>query len=83
MKEYKTSIVEVEEQIFDSITCDVCKKKYTENEDDFEIQEFQCIHFRGGYGSIFGDGVEMECDICQHCLNTKLGDFLVSKDERF
>ena len=53
-----------------SVTCDVCKKKYT---DTMDIQEFQHIRFYGGYTSVFGDGALVECDICQHCLKKKLG----------
>lgn len=54
-----------------SITCDVCKKEYfydADDKSDIEIQEFHCIRLTGGYGSMFGDGMEIECDICQHCL---------------
>lgn len=50
-----------------NIQCDFCKKSFTEA-DDFELQEFLYIRFTGGYASVFGDGSEVECDICQHCL---------------
>jgi hypothetical protein len=48
-------------------TCDVCKTTY-DVEDYLEIQEFHSINFTGGYGSVFGDMVKVECDICQYCL---------------
>lgn len=72
-----------EKKITVSITCDVCKKTYNTNaleayatEDIFELQEFTHIKSNGGYGSVFGDGDDIECDICQHCLKEKLGDFI-------
>lgn len=52
-----------------AITCDACKTKY---EDEFEIQAFVCIAKTGSYGNIFGDGVFIECDICQYCLKERL-----------
>jgi hypothetical protein len=65
------------------VTCDICGKTYTfdadkkhENDDWIETQEFHYISFRGGYGSIFGDGDTVTCDICQHCLKDKLGEYL-------
>jgi len=54
-----------------SITCDVCKKEYLED-DRLETQEFTHIRHRGGYASVFGDEESIECDICQHCLNKLL-----------
>lgn len=51
--------------------CDKCHKQY--DIDTYEAQEFHHIHFTGGYGSIFGDGVEVECDLCQHCLKEFIG----------
>lgn len=57
----------------DKIQCDRCKILF----DDFiEIQEFLNIDFIGGYGSIFGDGSHVECDICQTCLQHLLGKAL-------
>ena len=54
-------------KILQSITCDICGKFYA-RDDYTEIQEFHTIHFTGGYGSVFGDGSEIDCDICQRCL---------------
>lgn len=53
--------------------CDCCHTSYDEI---FEMQEFLHINIMGGYSSIFGDGVNVECDICQRCLKKHLGNFL-------
>ena len=47
--------------------CDRCKRRAT-MEDIAEFQEFHHIHVTGGYGSIFGDGITVKVDLCQHCL---------------
>jgi hypothetical protein len=54
--------------------CDKCGKKHY-HEDILETQEFLHIKFTGGYGSIFGDMMLVECDICQHCLYEMIKDF--------
>lgn len=58
-----------------SVTCDVCKKTYTEA-NAMELQEFIHIQERCGYGSIFRDGDTIELDMCQHCLKDRLGEFV-------
>jgi len=61
------------------IECDICHKVFNceeDSDDVLEVQEFHHIEFRGGYGSIFGDESWVECDICQHCLKTALGQYL-------
>ena len=75
MIEYE--IETVEKKIPKSITCNVCKKKYYYGKDWEEVQEFLFIRERGGYGSIFGDDLSIEGDICQHCLKEKLGEYLI------
>jgi len=52
--------------------CDKCKKEIT---NFMEIQEMYFIKFQGGYDSVFGDGVEVECEICQDCLKEMIGEF--------
>jgi hypothetical protein len=79
MISYKTE--QVEQRLAETITCDVCKTTYDYEKDIMEIQEFHHIRFRGGYGSVFGDGAPMEADICQHCLKKSLGDCLRVGDE--
>lgn len=66
-----------EDSIPTDVICDVCKKSYSIEKDWEETQEFQHIYFEGGYGSIFGDGVKMKLDICQHCMKKILGEYLV------
>lgn len=67
-------------QEFDkTITCDICKKTFDASpygKDIFEVQEFIHIRAAGGYGSVFGDGEKISCDICQHCLKEKLGEYI-------
>lgn len=58
------------------IVCDVCKKEFDYNRDMWEYQEVVTVQLRGGFGSIFGDGAEYECDICQYCLEELLGKYL-------
>lgn len=67
MKITETIYKQVEEEILLFIKCDKCKKEY---DDPYEIQEFHHIDFVGGYGSIFGDMMHIEFDVCQHCLKT-------------
>ena len=61
------------------LKCDICGKEYPA--DDLETQEFQHIHFTGGYDSVFGDGTEVECDVCQHCLHKLIGEYCRLKPE--
>ncbi len=79
----------ITQKVIISIECDKCHKVYLNSEEEvidgqhhitamndmFEIQEFHHIKFTGGYGSEFGDGDKVECDICQHCLKEMIGSF--------
>ena len=62
---YLKKVVEVEEKEPISYVCDKCGKELT---DCMETQEMHLIRFTGGYASIFGDCVSIECDLCQECL---------------
>jgi len=64
-----------EDMVIKSVTCDICKMEVLAD-NPLELQEFHHINFIGGFNSIFGDGDEVSCDICQHCLKEKLGDYL-------
>lgn len=55
--------------------CDVCGMDL-KSADVFESQEAVQIHGVGGYGSIFGDGTEYYVDMCQHCFNKILGEYI-------
>jgi hypothetical protein len=61
-----------------SVQCDKCGKEYDAG--DLEVQEFHHISFCGGYASVFGDGTQVECDICQHCLYEMIGGFCRCKE---
>ncbi len=50
-----------------SCICDRCGKEFLVD-DVIEMQEFHHIRFTGGYGSVFGDEIKIECDLCQCCL---------------
>ena len=76
MKHTQRTTVQVDEVI--ALTCDVCKRRY---EDPNEIQGFIHLKKTGSYGSIFGDGTLIECDLCQHCFKDRLGEFLVLKQQ--
>lgn len=69
MKHYEP-ITRTENEII-AITCDACGRYF---QDQAELQAFVHIAKTGSYGNIFGDGVEISCDLCQHCLKERLGD---------
>ena len=78
----KCKMETVEVEVPTSVICDVCGKEYDCKEDVMEVQEFYHIAFKGGYGSIFGDGLAVKLDICQGCLKAKLGEYLkIDKEE--
>jgi hypothetical protein len=84
------------EEVVVAIQCDCCKKVYhaeetrfdekmgvaciTNQNDMWDLQEFHHIDFTGGYGSIFGDGTQVQCDICQHCLHKMISPFMRAVD---
>lgn len=78
MINYKTQ--SVEQKFQESITCNVCKSTYNCEKDWEDVQEFHHVRFRGGYGSVFGDGVAFRADICQHCLKELLGEYITEDD---
>jgi hypothetical protein len=69
---YKEKIVKVP----DKYKCDKCSKEFDVAIDWSESQEFHHINFIGGWGSIFGDGEEVKCNLCQYCLKELIGDYL-------
>lgn len=54
-------------------TCDRCATKV--GVEDMAHQEGHHIAFVGGYTSVFGDGVKVDCDLCQDCLKALIKDF--------
>lgn len=79
MKHSETETIEIDR--LKAVTCDICQTTYS---DGLEMQEFHHILTTGSYGSIFGDGTLIECDICQHCLMRLLGRYIRTEhqDER-
>ena len=75
MKWYKK---EIQEQLtIVALTCDRCDVHCSAVSDQvFEYQEFVHIFISGGYGSIFGDGANLECDLCQRCAKELFGPYL-------
>lgn len=71
-----TKNVMIQQSQVETIICDICKKQFDIEKDWMETQEFLHIHLIGGYGSILGDESNVRCDICQHCLQDKLGKYL-------
>ena len=61
------------------IVCDRCGKETEHNESEFH--EMTSIGFKAGYGSIFGDGSQVEIDLCQYCLRDTLATWLRVKDK--
>ena len=78
MKEVKEETITFSKII--SLTCDKCKKVIPKD-DIIEWQEAYTIEFRGGFGSVFGDGNEVECDLCQSCLKELIGPYAKVSDE--
>jgi len=68
------------EKVCAKIQCDFCKKEFGKD-DWIETQEFHHVDFVGGYGSVFGDGNHIQCDICQRCLLTLIEGRYTSDEE--
>lgn len=62
------------ETIVKQISCDRCGRLADASEAEF--QEFISIELKAGYGSIFGDGCDVQVDLCQYCLNASIGRWL-------
>jgi len=71
MIKYKKTRITTENK--STVVCDICKQEWSFKDDKLETQEFHHIRFTGGYESVFGDGLVVECDICQHCLYRMIG----------
>lgn len=74
-------ITAVRQELFvKHIQCDRCGR--IAEQEDVEFTEAACIDLSTGYGSIFGDGNEVQIDLCQHCLKLTLGQWLRVIDPR-
>lgn len=58
------------------LVCDRCGREADRDGTDSEFHEFTSIQYRAGYGSVFGDGKQVEVDLCQHCIKDTLGAWL-------
>jgi len=77
----KTKFVPTKYEEIEAIICDSCGREMHPT-DHIEYQESFSIVFTGGYGSIFGDGVDITCDLCQYCLHKMIKDFYYLDGER-
>ena len=66
----------IESEVISSFTCDKCGLVANGDTDHFEYQEFLSVSRFGGYGSVFGDGLQYEVDLCQSCVKDLLGDYV-------
>lgn len=64
------------------MVCDGCGLEAKEDS-DYEFQEFITINHHCGYGSINGDGNQIETDLCQQCFADMCGDSLRIADESY
>ena len=62
------------ESFVKQIRCDRCDRLADVSEAEF--QEFVSIDLKAGYASIFGDGNDVQIDLCQQCLKASLGPWL-------
>jgi hypothetical protein len=72
MLEYQDKVI----QDVAACACDRCQKRMTPDNHDSGGQERVSLSFRGGFGSIFGDGNEVIVDLCQQCGRDTLGAWL-------
>jgi hypothetical protein len=56
------------------IRCDRCGRQALLG--DLAFEEMLCINLKAGYASVFGDGNDVQVDLCQHCLKAVLGPWL-------
>jgi len=76
MKAYINTTIKTKE--LSSITCDKCG--FDILGDDFERYEYFHIHHSCGYGSIFGDGNEINIDLCQVCFKKMIGNIINNQE---
>jgi hypothetical protein len=62
------------QDVVSGFTCDCCQKLISVD-DGVGHQEALHINFVGGYESVFGDGTQVQCDLCQECILKILGKF--------
>lgn len=68
------------QEVLTEIKCDRCGAR-VHADAVLEAQEWIRIRIDGGFSSIFGDGAQLACDLCQKCAKTVLGPFLKPIEE--
>jgi hypothetical protein len=58
------------------LVCDRCGREAELDDTDCEFHEFTSLAYKAGYGSVLGDGNNIELDLCQHCVKETLGTWL-------
>lgn len=76
MRTFKT----VTTQELTAVVCDGCGLQASAD-GEYEFHEFISIAHHCGYGSIHGDGKQIEIDLCQQCFSDMCGDTLRVTDE--
>jgi antitoxin CcdA len=71
MRTFKT----VTTQVLTTVVCDDCGLQES-TDGGYEFHEFTSLNHHCGYGSIHGDGKQVEVDLCQHCFANMFGDML-------
>jgi hypothetical protein len=77
MRTFKT----VTTQELTTLVCDGCGLQAS-TDSDYEFQEFISVSHQCGYGSIHGDGKQIDIDLCQQCFADMCGDTLRFTEER-
>ena len=72
MKRFETKSVNTD--VLVEFKCDRCKLDFMK--DHYEQQEMWIFGNIGGYNSVFGDGLKIELQLCQHCVKEVLGEWL-------
>jgi hypothetical protein len=75
MKTFET----VTTQKITALVCDGCGLQV--NAGDYAFHEFISVNQRCGYGSIHGDGKQINTDLCQQCFSDMCGDALRVTEE--
>lgn len=57
-----------------ALVCDRCGHRA--DMESGASQEFLQLHNTGGYGSVIGDGVTVDLDLCEPCVKEVLGPWL-------
>ena len=74
MIEKTSTPMTVQEEKVVAKSCDRCHKRVV-SDDYVEFGSFFHFRWEGGYASIWGDGVEVEVDLCERCTYSLLAPF--------